>query len=176
MTRQDIGKALETIGEKGLAALEEGACDAVALAGAPFCHFLFNNPIANFVNSEIMSLPLIGSMLKVAVSRPCRHTRIMTACVRVTRVITMLNLVVGVHATCLRGAAALTSCVHALHSVRCCSMLRRQINACMAIVNAIPILKDVIKAICNLHNLFKPVLSAVYNAAKSIFNFFFGWL
>ena len=58
----------------------------------------------------------------------------------------------------------------------CCCLLRRQINTCMAIVNAIPILKDIIVAICELYNLYKNIMSAVYTAARSIFNFFFGWL
>jgi len=116
MTRQDIGNALKNMGATALASLEEGACDFVDPAGAAFCQYLFNNPIANFINGEIMSLPLIGTMLKVV------------------------------------------------------------INTCMAIVNAIPILKDIIVAICELYNLYKNIMSAVYTAARSIFNFFFGWL
>lgn len=116
MTRQDIGNALKNMGADALASLEEGACDFVDPAGAEFCRYLFNNPIASFINREIMSLPLIGTMLKVV------------------------------------------------------------INTCMAIVNAIPILKDIIVAICELYNLYKNIMSAVYTAARSIFNFFFGWL
>ena len=69
MTRQDIGNALKKMGATALASLEEGACDFVDPAGAEFCRYLFHNPIANFINGEIMSLPLIGSMLKVVVSR-----------------------------------------------------------------------------------------------------------
>ena len=69
MTRQDIGNALKNVGATALASLEEGACDFVDPAGAAFCHYLFNNPIAGFINGEIMSLLLVGTMLKAVVSR-----------------------------------------------------------------------------------------------------------
>ena len=61
-----------------------------------------------------------------------------------------------------------------MHDTRvCCCLLRRQINTCMAIVNAIPILKDIIVAICELYNLYKNIMECCLHRGEVDFQLLF---
>lgn len=59
-TRDLIAQGLTDLEADGLEKLETGACDVFSGgAGAPFCSMLFDNPIASWINNEIVNIPIV---------------------------------------------------------------------------------------------------------------------
>ena len=79
-----IAQGLTDLEADGLEKLETGACDVFSGgAGAPFCSMLFDNPIASWINNEIVNIPIVHKFTYWCLLPACETSYYSYVCMRV---------------------------------------------------------------------------------------------